>query len=162
MGTRINPDLIHTGQVVQRIRAENVTASSASTVIPYDDTIPQNTEGTQILSLSITPKSATNKLRIRSCAWVDGSATYRVVIAVFRDSTANAMSSGTLRCPGAGSTMDLPVDAEAVAGSTSSTTFYIRMGIESGGTWGLNGTNGGVRYYGGSLVSFIEIEEVSA
>ena len=35
-----------------------------SVQIPYDDTIPLITEGAEVMTLAITPKSTTNKLKI--------------------------------------------------------------------------------------------------
>ena len=51
-----------------RSYAELLTAASLSTTIPYDDTIPQITEGTEILTATITPKSTASAFAFASSA----------------------------------------------------------------------------------------------
>jgi len=52
------------GTVINFAYAQSQGAgSTVTTVIPSDDTKPQNTEGTQILSASITPKLSTSLLK---------------------------------------------------------------------------------------------------
>jgi hypothetical protein len=52
------------GAIVNRDYQEYTTNADLTTNIPIDDTIPQITEGTQILSLSITPKASANRVRL--------------------------------------------------------------------------------------------------
>src|SRR5215207_2766373 len=61
---QLRDSFLPAGSEVDSAYAEYTTSASLSTVIPSDDTVPTSTEGTQILSVGITPKSATNKLRI--------------------------------------------------------------------------------------------------
>ena len=49
---------------LQEISAETGAVATGTTIIPYDDTIPQITEGTEFMTLAITPISATSKLII--------------------------------------------------------------------------------------------------
>jgi hypothetical protein len=51
-------------RVVGRAYAEYLANADLATAIPRDDTIPQVTEGTQILALTHTPQAATNRIRI--------------------------------------------------------------------------------------------------
>ncbi len=48
--------------VVQVVNTQDGAVATGTTVLPWDDTIPQNTEGDQYMSLSITPTNASNKL----------------------------------------------------------------------------------------------------
>jgi len=48
------------GYVVQVVNFSTSDHATGTTVLPYDNTIPQKTEGHQYISVSITPKSATN------------------------------------------------------------------------------------------------------
>ena len=52
------------GSIVQIVNYQNNTMSTGAATIPFDDTIPQINEGTEFMTLSITPSSATNKLKI--------------------------------------------------------------------------------------------------
>lgn len=54
------------GDTVQVAYAETAANTVLSTVIPADNTIPQVTEGTQVLSASITPTSASNFLLVEA------------------------------------------------------------------------------------------------
>ena len=50
--------------LVQAAHTQSGAVQTGTTTIPYDDTIPQNTEGTEFFTQAITPTSATNKLLI--------------------------------------------------------------------------------------------------
>jgi hypothetical protein len=50
------------GSVLQCLQTTYVTSTNLNSVIPWDDTTPTNTEGTQILSQAITPAAAANKI----------------------------------------------------------------------------------------------------
>jgi len=144
-------------QVVNYQRSDRLTSSST---IPTDDTIPQITEGTQILTVSITPKSATNKLLIDVNANVEDYAGGNYVMALFQDSTANALAASRFSVAG-GYTIVIPSTLKyyMAAGTTSSTTFTVRVG-GSGSPWYLNGNTSG-RLYGGVYYSSITITEIA-
>jgi hypothetical protein len=77
--------------VVQVKNTQTGAVATGTTTIPLDDTIPQNTEGTEFMTLAITPTSSTNKLKIE----VVSSERSRVsnlwtIVGVFQDSTASA------------------------------------------------------------------------
>jgi len=79
------------GSVVQVVNTTSVAVATGTTTIPLDDTIPQNNEGTEFLTLAITPTNASNKLKIEvSGLWGTSADTNWVILALFQDSTANA------------------------------------------------------------------------
>ena len=53
-----------TGSVLQVVNTMNGAVATGTTIIPQDNTIPQITEGTEFMTLAITPTSATSQLRI--------------------------------------------------------------------------------------------------
>ena len=110
------------------------------------------------MTRAITPKSATNKLVIEAWGIFANSATNNVTIALFQDTTANALAvSNTYQQ--AGSAMNnLYLCHTMTAGTTSSTTFRIRYGAASG-TTSMNGTGGGARYFGTANKSGMKITE---
>jgi hypothetical protein len=57
------PAAIPTGKVLQVV-TQGVTESTGTTSIPQDNTLPQSTEGTEIVSINITPASTSNKILI--------------------------------------------------------------------------------------------------
>lgn len=148
------------GTVLQVVNTSVTAYSSSSTTMPYDDTIPQNTEGFEILSVSITPKSATNKLKITVSANLSTSTTGGVGIgmALFQDSNASAIASSISTLYTIGAVLTIPLVYYMTAGTTASTTFKVRAGCNTGSTY-LNGTNAS-RFHGGIAVSSITIEEI--
>lgn len=146
------------GTVLQIVHATYTPYTSTAATIPGDDTIPQITEGFQILSASITPKSATNKLKITVNALLSNSAIVTSGCALFQDSNANAIAASTMTVGAAGWSIALPLTCYITAGTTSLTTFTVRVGA-TGGTTYINGNTVG-RYYGGIGTSNITIEEI--
>lgn len=130
--------------------------ASAATSIPTDDTIPQNTEGTEYMSQAITPMSATNLLIIEVGMLIASSVTSNMVLALFQDSTANALAVANQYQQTATGMCQVPLSYSMTAGTTSSTTFKLRAG--TGGTTTMNGT-GAARYFGAIPKSWIKVTE---
>jgi len=149
------------GTVLQVKNSQTGAVATGTTLIPYDNTIPQITEGTQFLSLAITPTSATSKLYINIVLNTANSAvTSGVSIALFQDSTVNALAASNAVVVAAGNTNTMSCNYFMISGTTSSTTFTVRAGSNTG-TFTLNGT-AGVGLMGGVASSSITITEVSA
>ena len=156
------------GTVLQVVEYKTSAVASGTTTVPADDTIPQNTEGDEYLSLAITPKSATSKLVIQIsvilCNTYGGG--YRMITSLFQDSTANALASSLHYMAGANAPAQITFNHVMTSGTTSSTTFKVRAGGETGVGAGnptvLNGTWTGVasRFMGGVAASSIIITEV--
>jgi hypothetical protein len=160
--SRALPAEFPSGAVVDSVHAAYTTNASLSTTIPFDDTVPQNTEGTQILSVTITPKSASNILRLRFRGTGAAAITNTPVIcALFRDSTASALCADyALTIIGTVQAGNMTLTHEVAAGSTSATTFKIRVGA-SLGAMAMNGVSGG-RKFGGVMAATLTVEEVRA
>lgn len=137
------------GVCVQFVRDLGSSDDTSTTAIPNDDTIPQNTEGEETLSVSITPKSATNLLEIE-CLLMIGSAAKQVSAALFQDSTAAALAGGTNYCAAENNPVQVVVRHVMVAGTASATTFKIRFGSSDGTSTVLNTKLGSITT--GSLV----------
>jgi hypothetical protein len=146
-------------QVVNTTTGALITLSGS---IPYDDTIPQITEGTQVLSRSITPTSASSTLVISISLNCTPLAAAEMIAALFQDSTANALSAMSMYASGAGERVNIAFTHTMVAGTTSSTTFTVRCGPAAAvGTSGeLNGSGTAARRLGGVMSSSITITEI--
>lgn len=122
------------GSLIQIVEATPyTTATSFTATIPNDSTIPQITEGQEFITVTITPKSATNRLRVEfSAGMVDGSAAIAVISALFQDATANALAASCNVVAAAAYTTSLLLRHEFAAGTTSPTTLRIRMGVSAG------------------------------
>ena len=80
------------GKLLQQVRVTTNTFDTATTVIPIDDTIPQNTEGDELFTLAITPTNASNILKFDfSTIWAASLSAVRAAFALFQDSTAAAL-----------------------------------------------------------------------
>ena len=53
--------------VVQVVNVQDGAVATTTGTVAYDDTIMQNDEGGEFMTLAITPTSATNKLKIDVC-----------------------------------------------------------------------------------------------
>lgn len=147
------------GAFTQLKNSQSGAFASGTTAIPFDDTIPQITEGDQYFSLAITPRNANNLLKIDVVMNVSIAATAEhITVALFQDATSNALASQSQYSPLSGLMHQVVFSYYMVAGTASATTFRVRAGCESGGV-GLNGL-GGARKLGGVMMSGITISEV--
>jgi hypothetical protein len=145
------------GGVLQRfydqVQGPQVTSNE---IIPHDDTAPLSTEGTQLFSRAITPKSATSKIRIEvemhftnaSGAGVDGA------LALFRGTTCIAVGPFEVTSNG-GQLAKLIF--EEVSGSTSARTYSLRYGTSTASVTTVNDTAAGD--YGNLIVSSMTTSE---
>ena len=133
------------------------TYASFTATIPADDSIPQNTEGTEILSATITPKSASNVLRVRYNCHMGISAGGNLVAALFRDSGAAAIDARTV-VMSSNWIVSVGGEIEVSAGSTAATTFKVRVGPFAGTVY-VNGTSSS-RLFGGVSRCSLVIEEI--
>lgn len=152
------------GSVVQKVYSFDGAVASGTTTIPYDDTIPQNTEGNQFLTVTITPTSATNILVIESIVYLSFSGVNRAISALFQDSTANALAVAFGGVVDATDFMEeVSLRWKMVAGTTSATTFKIRAGGNGAATCYINGDAAtGARKFGGAMASHIIVTEYQA
>ena len=149
------------GHTLQERTSETGTLATGTTAIPADNSIPQITEGDEYITRSITPTSAANLLEVY--AQVLGSHTVQTQIsaALFQDATANALAVSCCGITTANDAVMLPVEKKLLAATTSSTTFRLRAGGNSGSTFNLNG-RGGTQVFGGVANSFLSAKEVMA
>jgi len=147
------------GIVCQVVNTVSTAVNTGTTTIPLDDTIPQITEGTEFMTLAITPKSATNILVIAVTLLLSSSnATQNLIGALFQDSTANALAvDATFQATAMGLTT-VQLQHTMTAGTTSSTTFRVRAGTHQATTITINGQSGG-RLFGATTKSSIVITE---
>lgn len=150
------------GVAIQVVHANYITSTTGTTTIPYDDTIPQITEGDEYMSLTITPRSSTNNL-IVECDWIgsNSASTTDMIAAIFRDSTANALAAGAQRSYVSTGRVAVHLKVSVSAGSVAATTFRVRAGASDAGTTTFNGASG-ARRFGGISSSSITVTEVRA
>ena len=143
--------------ILQIVNVQTGAMATGTTVTPFDDTIPQNDEGNEIMTLAVTPTSATSRLKIDVNAVVQHTALTNGNISLYQDSTAGALASVN-ETYSANNPFTINFSHNMVAGTTSETTFKVRFGGNASGTMTFNGRLG-ARKYGGVFASSITITE---
>jgi hypothetical protein len=125
--------------------------------IPFDNSIPQNTEGGEVVTQSITPQSTTSKLLIEAQVVATNSALSDTSAALFQDSISSALvASGEEGDVGDLSIITLSYLMDA--GTTSPITFKLRAGSSTGSLY-INGVGSISPIYGGASNTFIRVTE---
>lgn len=120
-----------------------VAGISGTSLIPFDNTTPLITEGTQLASVSCTPSDAASKLAMQGALVIDcGSSNRNFTLAMFRGNTCVCASS--INFVSAGRPQIFPffmVDDQAgplLFGGSG--VYSLRIGINSSATWYVNRT----------------------
>ena len=150
----------YVGGTLQVVNTQTGALATGSTQLPWDDTTPQSGEGDQYMTLAITPKSSTSKLFIQVQAFISPSAKDWVTIALFQDSTAGALAAQGIYSNEVNGSMPLLLSHYMTSGTTSSTTFKVRIGSATPVTLSFNGASS-ARKMGGVMSSFITITEIA-
>lgn len=145
-------------KVLQQVILQSFSAATGTTVMPYDNTIPQNTEGDQFMSQAFTPVSASSTLVIEFQATVGTSTSQQVSTGLFVDSTAGALAASTEISGASGQTCHPFLKYSTGSASTSSRTYKIRIGGNGAGTQTFLGA-GGAGLFGGVTVGTLTITE---
>jgi hypothetical protein len=128
--------------VVQRVRSVITATSSGTTVadLRYSATAPAMTHGDQYMTITITPTSATNRIRIRLMGHWSNSAATQVSLIIGRAGDTNARSLHTTFPSSVRSDYVTRVyhEFDEVAGGTSAITYNVRAGGTIAGTMTFN------------------------
>ena len=133
-GTQLQA-VLGAGTVVQWVTTSTTTKISSTSLIPADDTMPQNTEGVELLSLTITPRFASSLILVWIHSVTRPSLADTPIVAMFQDSTATALDA-TVATTGAGANHASRTDHcfSVAATNTSARTYKIRIGKTVVGT----------------------------
>ncbi len=149
--------------VLQRLSSNTVVASEITTTIPFDDTIPQDTEGTQLLTVGITPSSTTSKIIIDAIVPCSLNTATQIILALFKGA-GNAIAAGFANQATAAQPNTIQLHHEFVPGATTPLTIALNIGSSAGDKLGINGTDAGagvVRKFGGVLGAWLYVTEVT-
>jgi hypothetical protein len=136
-----------------------IPSTSGTSAVPYDNTTPTITEGSEIWSTAISPSKSTSTMKFTVPFTVDSSTSNRIVIAsLFRGSL--NIGSAVWYATGGGRPTTITLAVSDSPATTNQITYSMRVGIGAGsGTWYVNSTSAG-NDLGGALVSSYEITEV--
>lgn len=131
--------------------------------IPYDDTIPQSSEGTDLgMNAFLRPHAKANVLQSQYCVRGSNSnaASLHNTVALFRDSETDAIDAAWGKQAAADDLLTLQGERRVIANTTGNTTFSLRVGGETAGSSSFtrNGV-GGSRKFGGVLTSHHRLTE---
>lgn len=136
-----------------------IAAASGTSSIPLDNTIPQISEGTELVNFSYTPKSTSNIINLSfSCQVFSGSASVIITVALFQSGSNNAIIVRDCLIAAANSGFPFGFSYEFAAPAASAITFSARIGINSG-TWYV--INGPSYNYGSIALSQLALKEYS-
>lgn len=117
------------GTLLGSAHAATSTSLTASTSFPLDGTIPQSSEGVQLLTLNYTPQSSTSKLIV----FAGSNASGYHQIAVFSSNSTNAIAATAANQTAANGFGDTSfVVGQINSPGTSQLTFQLRGGSGSG------------------------------
>ena len=149
------------GSVVKTQTTISQTTLTGTTTIPFDNTIPQSTEGTNFFSVAFTPTTTGNLIRVEATIFGAYSVADHVIAALFQDSTANALAAISMQTTTTNQDVHLTLVYQFTAASTAATTLKLNVGGSTAGTFTLNG-NAGTSIFGGVATSSFRITEIKA
>ena len=149
------------GKLIKTASVTDSAVATGTTVMVLDDSIPQNTEGDQYMSLAYTPEYATTELEIDVIfnAANSQAGNHHIIAALLVDSTANALAVAAQAAENAGRLCNIKFRYRASTASTTARTYKVRGGGNAAGTTTFNGITGG-RIFGGVMSSSIHIKEI--
>ena len=147
------------GAIVQVVNVMDSAVGTGTGVYNLDDSVPANTEGDEAFTLAVTPTNASNKLKIEVVVNIASSIQARAFAGLFQDTTSAALAAATIWIPNANNLGLISFTHYMTAGTTSATTFKVRIGSNSAATTTFNGYSAG-RIFGGVIPSSITITEI--
>ena len=144
---------------INHVYTETSAALTISSVIPYDDTIPQSTEGTQILSANITPRKAGNIIHASTTFWGERNAgCNQATVAIFQSGSVDALAADSTENVSANFPVIGTLATDFTALGTTPLTFTVRVACDAGSFF-LNSTAAGARRFGGVGKSTLTLDE---
>lgn len=148
------------GEVTQSISSVSTSFSTGTTVLPADNTVPQNTEGDQYATITLTPQSTMNLLKFKIQTHAACSAANLVFsAAIFKDSDASAIAAFMHQMTAADIGINFHGEYMRLATSTSSATYNLRCGASNASTLTYNGA-AGANIFNGVSNSIFSCEEI--
>ena len=135
----------------------NITQTTGTTIIPYDNTLPTSTEGFQIWTASITPSYANSTIIIMYNIFYECSANNVVVTTTLLNNT-DAIAASSSRQATSKQPDTVNVTKAFTSGTTSTITLSARIGPATASTVYVN--RGNTETFGGTIATSYIIMEV--
>lgn len=131
------PVLTRTAGAVLQAVAAPIAAQTGTTTIPFVNTTPVISGGTQIWSGSITPSVVTNTVLVSGSFMFDcGTAARTLTACIFRGAVCIGVASMTVTT--VGRAVPVTFNIEDAPGVTSAVVYTVRVGLNANGTWYVN------------------------
>lgn len=147
------------GQVVQDTSFIHAGTASGTTVIPYDNTKPQATEGVGLPIFSIVPTSPVNVILNEACVRLTYSVAAKLTLSLIKSGVADSLAATWGNVSAADDPATLYLSDIVQARSSSSLVFSYRAGGSVAGTVYYNQLSSG-GMYGGVLKSSYRQAEI--
>jgi hypothetical protein len=154
----INADDLSFKTMLQVADVRSNVMQTFTSTITYDDTIPQNTEGSEVFNIVFTPK-ATNSILIIDVNLNYGTGGGTTIAALFDGIDANAKQAFA-NYGGASEIHEINFNHKYAVSSLTPITFSVRIGNSGGANTTVNGLSS-ARKLGGALASSMTITEIS-
>lgn len=149
------------GEVVQVVNFQTGQVATGTNTIPFDDTIPQITEGNKYMSLSIIPKDPSNKLLV-DVTWIGSSTQVNAnfIVALFKRGQSDSLAATVQYLSRTSNIYTIRFQHLLTANTASEINFQVKAGGQLGEVT-FNGING-QRKLGGVSASSITITEIKS
>lgn len=149
------------GRLVQFVSDTDSNLASGTGTIPADNSIPQNTEGDQYMSIDVTPEYASSELLIEfSGVFASSINGGQVVNALFKNSDVSALAATAVTCDNNAAPYTFALRHVEPSSNTMLRTYKIRAGGHVSSTTTFNGTNSSTGLYGGVCASVLTVKEI--
>ena len=166
MTTKVPNSMLQTpgsgGAVVQvRSASTSATFNTTSGGSTVDNATPNNTVGAELLTVNLTPSSASNFLEVEAVVQCASTGTGIIAGSLFRDAATSPFGGNLITAVTANTPDQLVVRARVAAGSTAATTIRLRVGSSGATSVRINTASGGGALLGGVAVTKLTVTEVT-
>ena len=134
------------GKCLQAVSAYSATEVSTTAQIPLDDTVPQISEGLEIVSKAFTPTSATSNIHIYATLSWGPSTSARSITSLFDSRSTDSIA--TIMMHDSNTEMiHSTILCVVASGSTTARTYSMRTGPSGSYTIRVNSYGGGSSYF---------------
>lgn len=154
------------GQVIQEVIASTLSTSRNSTQIPYDDTIPDVSEGSELFSQAFTPKDTVSSyIEIEAEVNVTAITVDTIIAALFKDASSPAVAAAAVYQDTNNKQKQIRLFYRFTQSGGSLFTMKLRLGTATPVALCVNGIDDGaggvVRRFGGVQLSWMRIRELN-
>ncbi len=146
------------GALLQVQRSLLTTATSTSAVIPVDNTKPQITEGVEYTTVVFTPKSTSSTIKVTMRANFSKDANDAIVMALFKDSGADALATGVTYNSNSGRIQYTELVYYETNTTLTARTYRMRWGVPTNAGY-INMSATASFLFNSTMTSGLEVEE---